>query len=207
MRITANLKGDFLGGVTTSVISLPLAIAFGVLAFAPLGEGYVAQGALTGLYGVIVAGILTSLFGGTPGQIAVPTAPMSVMVTSIIANLLKDPEIAALGDQRITVILVLVSMTILFAGVLQLVLGAIGGGKGDLLIRQPRIRRCHHQLRIGKEDIGRFQRRTDRGGDEQGAEHEGEERVHRAHSTLTTCPCLNSQRHHFNPKMGALREF
>ncbi len=129
MKIFSNLKGDILGGITTSVISLPLAIAFGIVAFAPLGEAYVAQGALTGLYGVIVAGILTSLFGGTPGQIAVPTAPMSVMVTSIIATLLKDPEIMALGDSQVTVILVLVSMTILMAGLLQVVMGAIGGGK------------------------------------------------------------------------------
>ncbi len=129
MKLLSNVKGDLTGGITTSVISLPLAIAFGVVAFAPLGEAYVAQGALTGLYGVIVAGILTSLFGGTPGQIAVPTAPMSVMVTSIIAALLKDPELAALGNQQVAVILVLVSLTIFFAGVLQLLMGAVGGGR------------------------------------------------------------------------------
>ncbi|MFQ6113818.1 MAG: SLC26A/SulP transporter family protein, partial [bacterium] len=139
MKILSNLKGDIMGGITTSVIALPLAIAFGVVAFAPLGEEYVAQGALTGLYGVIVAGILTSLFGGTPGQIAVPTAPMSVMVTSIIATLLKDPEISALGDNQVTVILVLVSLTIFMAAVLQLIMGAIGGGKLIKFIPYPVI--------------------------------------------------------------------
>lgn len=128
-----------MGGITTSVIALPLAIAFGVVAFAPLGEEYIAQGALTGLYGVIVAGILTSLFGGTPGQIAVPTAPMSVMVTSIIATLLKDPEIAALGDNQIMVILLLVSMTIFIAGVLQWLMAAVGGGKLIKFIPYPVI--------------------------------------------------------------------
>lgn len=128
-----------MGGITTSVISLPLAIAFGVVAFAPLGEEYIAQGALTGLYGVIVAGILTSLFGGTPGLIAVPTAPMSVMVTSIIATLLKDPDIAALGDNQVMVILLLVSMTLLIAGMLQLIMGAVGGGKLIKFIPYPVI--------------------------------------------------------------------
>ena len=58
MKLFSNIKGDIMGGITTSVIALPLAIAFGVVAFAPLGEEYIAQGALTGLYGVIVAGIL-----------------------------------------------------------------------------------------------------------------------------------------------------
>ncbi len=128
-----------MGGITTSVISLPLAIAFGVVAFAPLGEEYIAQGALTGLYGVIVAGILTSLLGGTPGQIAVPTAPMSVMVTSIISTLLKEPEIAALGDNQIMVILVLVSITIAMAGIMQLIMGAVGGGKLIKFIPYPVI--------------------------------------------------------------------
>lgn len=139
MKIFSNIKGDIMGGITTSVIALPLAIAFGVVAFAPLGEAYIAQGALTGLYGVIVAGILTSLFGGTPGQIAVPTAPMSVMVTSIIATLLKDPQIAAMRDNQVMVILVLVSMTIFMAGVLQLIMGAVGGGKLVKFIPYPVI--------------------------------------------------------------------
>ncbi|MFQ5707786.1 MAG: SulP family inorganic anion transporter [bacterium] len=139
MKLLSNVKGDLIGGLTTSVISLPLAIAFGVLAFAPLGEGYVAQGALAGLYGVIVAGILTSVFGGTPGQISVPTAPMSVMVTSIIATLLQDPEVAATGDSQVTVILVLVSMTVLLAGVLQLLMAVSGGGKLIKFIPYPVI--------------------------------------------------------------------
>lgn len=139
MKLFSNLKGDIMGGITTSVIALPLAIAFGVVAFAPLGDEYIAQGALTGLYGVIVAGLLTSLFGGTPGQIAVPTAPMSVMVTSIIATLLKDPEIAALGENQVMVILVLVSITIFFAGLLQFVMGLIGGGKLIKFIPYPVI--------------------------------------------------------------------
>lgn len=139
MKLFSNIKGDIMGGITTSVIALPLAIAFGIVAFAPLGEEYVAQGALTGLYGVIVAGILTSLFGGTPGQISVPTAPMSVMVTSIIATLLRDPDIMALGDNQVMVVLVLVSMTIFMAGMMQLVMGAIGGGRLIKFIPYPVI--------------------------------------------------------------------
>ncbi len=124
-----DLVKDVLGGVATSVIALPMGIAFGVVAFAPLGEDYVARGALAGLYGVIVAGILTSLFGGTRGQISVPTAPAAVMVTAVIASLLQDPEISALGPGHIPVVLLLVALTIALAGLLQWVLAAIGGGK------------------------------------------------------------------------------
>ncbi|MBN2463645.1 MAG: hypothetical protein JXB43_08640, partial [Dehalococcoidia bacterium] len=50
LRLFANLRGDLFGGITASIVALPLAIAFGVAAFAPLGPDYVAQGALAGLY-------------------------------------------------------------------------------------------------------------------------------------------------------------
>ena len=35
MKLFSNLKGDLMGGVATSVIALPWAIAFGIVAFAP----------------------------------------------------------------------------------------------------------------------------------------------------------------------------
>ena len=129
MKIFSNLKGDIMGGITTAVITLPWAIAFGIVAYAPLGEQYVAQGALAGLYGVIVAGTLAALFGGTSGLISLPTALQAVMTTSIIATILKDPEVAALGSNQITVVLVLTALTICFAGVFQFLLGVSGGGK------------------------------------------------------------------------------
>jgi SulP family sulfate permease len=124
-----NLRGDFLGGVTTSVIALPLAIAFGVAAFAPLGPEYVAQGALAGLYASIIAGAFASIFGGTPSQISGPTAPMSVIVTSVIVSLMKDPELANLGVTQVEIILLLVSVTIVLGGLFQILLGVVGGGR------------------------------------------------------------------------------
>ena len=96
LRLFANLRGDFFGGLTAAVISLPLAVAFGVAAFAPLGSEYVAQGALAGLYASIIAGVLASMFGGTPAQITGPTAPMSVVITAAMANFMKDPNLSVL---------------------------------------------------------------------------------------------------------------
>ncbi|HEX9652613.1 MAG TPA: SulP family inorganic anion transporter, partial [bacterium] len=139
MKLFSNLKGDLMGGVATSVIALPWAIAFGIVAFAPLGKEYVAQGALAGIYGVIVASFLACLFGGTPGQISLPTAAVSVMISTIIVNLLKTPEIAALGANQVPVILILISITVLFSSVLQAVLGLLGGGKFIKFIPYPVI--------------------------------------------------------------------
>jgi SulP family sulfate permease len=129
MKFFANWRGDLFGGLTTSVVALPLSIAFGVAAFAPLGPEFVAQGALAGLYTSVIAGALASLFGGTPSQISGPTVSMTVIMTSVIANLMKSPEIAALGDRQAEVILLLAAITILSGGLFQILLGAAGGGK------------------------------------------------------------------------------
>ncbi len=72
MKLFDNLRGDIFGGLTTSVVALPLALAFGVAAFSPLGPEYMAMGALAGLYASIIAGAFASIFGGTPSQISGP---------------------------------------------------------------------------------------------------------------------------------------
>jgi SulP family sulfate permease len=65
-----NVRGDIFGGVTAAVISLPLALAFGV---GPIG----------GLYGAVCVGFFAALFGGTPTLISEPTGPMTVVMTAI----------------------------------------------------------------------------------------------------------------------------
>ncbi len=69
-----NLRGDFFGGLTTAIVALPLALAFGVSSGA---------GAITGLYGAIFVGLFAALFGGTPSQISGPTGPMTVVMASV----------------------------------------------------------------------------------------------------------------------------
>ena len=76
----SNLRGDLLGGLTSAVVALPLALAFGNAA---LGPG----GAIYGLYGAIVTGFIAAILGGTPAQVTGPTGPMSVTVSGIVASL------------------------------------------------------------------------------------------------------------------------
>ena len=81
---TRNLRSDIFGGVTAAIVSLPLALAFGVAS----GAGPVA-----GLYGAVCVGFFAALFGGTPTLISEPTGPMTVVITGIISSLTAmDPE-------------------------------------------------------------------------------------------------------------------
>jgi SulP family sulfate permease len=58
-----NIRGDAFGGVTAAIVSLPMALAFGVSS----GAGPVA-----GLYGAVCVGFFAALFGGTPALMQWP---------------------------------------------------------------------------------------------------------------------------------------
>ena len=68
-------RGDVFGGVTSAVVGLPVALAFGVAS---------GLGALAGIYGAISVGFLAAVFGGTRSQISGPTGPMAVAMAVIV---------------------------------------------------------------------------------------------------------------------------
>ena len=80
MISTKHLSGDIFGGITASVVALPLALAFGVQS---------GMGAIAGLYGAIALGFFAALLGGTKTQISGPTGPMTVVSAAIIAGEIK----------------------------------------------------------------------------------------------------------------------
>ncbi len=73
--MTTNVRGDIVGGLTAAVVALPLALALGAAC---------GLGAKGGLVGAIALGLFAALFGGTPSQISGPTAPMTVIVASVV---------------------------------------------------------------------------------------------------------------------------
>ncbi len=130
IHLFRNIKGDIFGGLSSSIIALPLALAFGVVAFAPLGPGFASQGALACLYGAILTSFFASLFGGTPTQITGPTGPMSVMIAAMITTSLHSRTINEItAGPELDAILALVFFTVLLGGILQVFLGICGGGK------------------------------------------------------------------------------
>lgn len=72
-----HVKGDVLGGLTAGVVTLPLALAFG------LQSGL---GAVSGLYCAILLGAIAILFGGTRTLISTPTGPMTVVAALTISQ-------------------------------------------------------------------------------------------------------------------------
>jgi SulP family sulfate permease len=106
-----NLRGDLFGGVTTAIVSLPLALAFGVASGA---------GAEAGLYGAVLVGLFAALFGGTPTLISEPTGPMTVIMTAVITSM-----IAANPDNG----LAMAFTVVIIAGMFQILFGVLRLGK------------------------------------------------------------------------------
>lgn len=104
-------RGDLFGGLTTAIVSLPLALAFGVAS----GAGPVA-----GLYGAIIVGFFAALFGGTSTLISEPTGPMTVIMTSVITVM-----IAAHPENG----LAMAFTVVMIAGLFQILLGLLRLGK------------------------------------------------------------------------------
>lgn len=106
-----NLRGDLFGGVTAAIVSLPLALAFGVAS---------GVGPIGGLYGAICVGFFAALFGGTPTLISEPTGPMTVVMTAIVAGMT-----AANPDNG----LAMAFTVVMLAGVFQILFGVFKLGR------------------------------------------------------------------------------
>ncbi|MDD9175602.1 SulP family inorganic anion transporter [Aliivibrio finisterrensis] len=108
---SVNFKGDLFGGVTTAIISLPLALAFGVASGA---------GAEAGLWGAIMVGLFASLFGGSSTLISEPTGPMTVIMTAVLTSMVaKYPETG----------IAMTFTVVMMAGAFQILLGTLKLGK------------------------------------------------------------------------------
>lgn len=106
-----NLRGDLFGGLTAAIVSLPLALAFGVASNA---------GPIAGLYGAVCVGFFAALFGGTPTLISEPTGPMTVVMTATVLNLTTKDPVNGLA-MAFTVVMI--------AGLCQIIFGYFKLGK------------------------------------------------------------------------------
>jgi SulP family sulfate permease len=111
---TSNLRGDVFGGITTGIIALPLALAFGEASGA---------GPIAGVWGAIFVGFFASLFGGTGSNVSGPTGPMVVVFAGVFASLSGNPA--------------LVFAAVVLAGLLQIALGVLKMGQYIRLVPYP----------------------------------------------------------------------
>ncbi len=99
------LRGDVLGGITSAVVLLPMALAYGVVS---------GLGVIPGLYGAVAVGLFASLFWGTKALISGPTGPMAVAMAVVVGSYAENLT------EAFTIVIM--------AGVIQIILGLIKMG-------------------------------------------------------------------------------
>lgn len=112
-----HLKGDIFGGLTTGIVALPLALAFGV-------ASGMERGAQAGLYSAIILGYIAAIFGGTKPQVSGPTGPMTVVAAGFIATT-NEPQ--------------LLFVAVFLAGLIQIVFGILQLGHYIRYVPRPVI--------------------------------------------------------------------
>ncbi|OFZ22729.1 MAG: hypothetical protein A2X94_03520 [Bdellovibrionales bacterium GWB1_55_8] len=118
-----DLLSESFGALAAMLVALPAAIAFGLLVYAPLGPAHAGAGALAGILGAVALGLIAPALGGTPRLISAPCAPAAAVLAAFAAELVRSQTISAEH------VVSLISLVAVGAGGLQLIFGALGGGR------------------------------------------------------------------------------
>ncbi|MGB9493710.1 MAG: SulP family inorganic anion transporter [Azonexus sp.] len=128
--ITASLKpllgrkhasDDFWGALAAMLVALPAAIAFGVTIYSAIAPSYAAVGALAGIIGATVIGLVASILGGTDRLISAPCAPAAAVLSAFAI------ELTAQGVAPEVIVLLMILLGVL-TGIIQMLLGFVGIG-------------------------------------------------------------------------------
>ena len=107
-------KTEILSGITVAMALIPEAVAFAIIA---------GLSPLTGLYAAFVMGLVTSILGGRPGMISGATGAVAVVLVALAATYGVEYVFA----------------TVVLAGILQIIAGALKLGKLMRLVPHPVI--------------------------------------------------------------------
>ncbi|MDP3638906.1 MAG: SulP family inorganic anion transporter [Azonexus sp.] len=116
------LTGDLWGGLAAMLVALPASIAFGVTIYSAIAPAHAALGALAGIVGAAVIGLIASTLGGTDRLISAPCAPAAAVLSAFAIELVSD------GVPAGNIILLLLMLGILTGG-FQVLFGFVGIGR------------------------------------------------------------------------------
>ena len=129
--IGTSAKNDILSGLVVAVALVPEAIAF----------SFIAQvSPIVGLYAAFILGFITAIFGGKPGMISGATGAVAIVLVgvSMAAKTLLEAQ-GVLGEALSFGIVQYITLTAVFAGLIQIAIGVFKMGKFIRLVPQPAL--------------------------------------------------------------------
>jgi SulP family sulfate permease len=118
---------DVFGGLVSAAVAIPLAMGYGMFAFAPLGENYFEDGALAGIVTAFVVAIACVLLGDKTTTVYAPRVTSTFFLGLLIYGLAhsSEPAVAAGGPP---LVLAIAFSIVLLAGALESLFGLMNLG-------------------------------------------------------------------------------
>src|SRR5580658_1593511 len=113
---------DVFGGLVSAAVGIPLAMGYGMFAFAPLGENYFEDGALAGIATAFIVAVACVLLGDKTTTVYAPRVISTFFLGLLIYGLSHSsaPAIAAGGPP---LVLAAAFSTVLLAGAFESLFG------------------------------------------------------------------------------------
>ena len=136
MKPPPHVRNDIFAGLVSATVAIPLAMGFGMFAFAALGEDYFADGALAGIATAFVVAIVCVLLGDKTTTVYAPRITTTFFLGLLIYGLVHsdEPMMTAGG---VPLILAIAFAIVLLAGALQALFGLIKLGTLIKFMPQP----------------------------------------------------------------------
>jgi sulfate permease, SulP family len=127
---------DVFGGLVSAAIAVPLAMGYGMFAFAPLGENYFEDGALAGIATAFVVAIVCVALGDNTTTVYAPRITSTFFLGLLIFGLAhsSEPAIAASGAP---LVLAIAFSIVLLAGAFESLFGLVKLGTLIKFMPQP----------------------------------------------------------------------
>jgi sulfate permease, SulP family len=114
------VHGNLVGALLGAVVTLPISMGLGALAFAPFGPELAARGVLAGLYAAAFLGLVAVLAGARGVSIYAPRSLVSFVTASVAADLFLDAHWLPRDTDSIAAA---IFMLLALSGAFQLVFG------------------------------------------------------------------------------------
>lgn len=121
-RISLALPGDFWGGFAAMLVAVPSSIAFGVVIYGAASPSLVSSGAMAGMIGAAILGIVAPMVSRNSGFITAPCAPAAAVLSGVAAQMAQQ----SVPPDRIVAA---IALTALFSALLQMAYGAMRAGR------------------------------------------------------------------------------
>jgi sulfate permease, SulP family len=135
--VSGPLQGDLKGGAASALLTIPLAIGFGIFAFAPLGPHYTQFAIMAGLYGAIIVPLVAVLLRFNSPVVFAPRSMASYLASGIIVHLIASGSVGTVDDP--SQLLAVIFLTMVTAGLMQSLLGVLRLGDAVKYIPHPVI--------------------------------------------------------------------